>query len=95
MHLMRNHVTTCYICDWLLHVDFFDWSPLYFLCSGSHENWLGISLSVDSYKEILYLENLEGGPVKKVNLLVFKAFYYNLLLLKVTMFPTTKTEATN
>ena len=36
-----------------------------FLCTGSHANWPGISLSVSSNKGILYLENLGGVQLKK------------------------------
>ena len=43
----------------------FSWSPpLNFLSIGSHANWLGISLSVSSYKGVLYIENF-GGTIKK------------------------------
>ena len=39
--------------------------PLNFLSTGSHANCPGISLSVSSYKGILYLKNLGGDHLKK------------------------------
>ena len=43
----------------------YTWPTLNFLSTGSHANCPGISLSVSSYKGILYLERLGGVQLKE------------------------------
>ena len=52
------------VCSVHVQGDFFDWSPLNVLCSGSHANWFRISLSVGGYKGFC-TQTIQGGTSQK------------------------------